>query len=394
MATFKIYRNEYTPAQINTLCSVDGNLVFDRSTSRIYCGIDTVTNSANLYGSNVQDVVYNTAGRILTITYCDGTYEEVTIDKIIGYTTPIYRVSGDTSFDAVINSNIIQNNDTFQTAINKLDTKSKTIVDSLINDERVILEGFAAVKDNVGLDNFFKYHSDKPTLQGVTTVSDAIDSLADYLVVVNTVSAGLAPHVTNTSGFLKGDGTWVETNKVTSYTAPEYPTTGKSSFDTVIQNNTVAVGDELDEAINKLDNKEKAIVDNILENEETIVETFLSIKESVGLDNDFAYSSNKLLLQNIDNVHDAVDLLADTVSVSYGVVTTAGAGFAPQVTNTGGFLRGDGSWSLPSGYELTSNKVTVINSNSTDIQYPSAKAVYDVVGDINSVLEVILNGSN
>lgn len=42
-----------------------------------------------------------------------------------------------------------------------------------------------------------------------------------------------------------------------------------------------------------------------------------------------------------------------------------------------------------SAYEQTSNKVTSISSSSTDTQYPSAKCVYDIIGDINSALDEI-----
>lgn len=37
--------------------------------------------------------------------------------------------------------------------------------------------------------------------------------------------------------------------------------------------------------------------------------------------------------------------------------------------------------------ETANNKVTSISSSSTDTQYPSAKCVYDLVGDIESILE-------
>lgn len=43
--------------------------------------------------------------------------------------------------------------------------------------------------------------------------------------------------------------------------------------------------------------------------------------------------------------------------------------------------------------EDKSNKVTSISSSSTDTQYPSAKCVYDIVGDIASALDTI-NGEN
>lgn len=39
--------------------------------------------------------------------------------------------------------------------------------------------------------------------------------------------------------------------------------------------------------------------------------------------------------------------------------------------------------------ENSSNKVTSLSSSSTDTQYPSAKCVYDIVGDIESILETL-----
>lgn len=41
----------------------------------------------------------------------------------------------------------------------------------------------------------------------------------------------------------------------------------------------------------------------------------------------------------------------------------------------------------PQNMEVTTNKVTSLSNSSTDTQYPSAKCVYDLVGDIESILE-------
>lgn len=41
-------------------------------------------------------------------------------------------------------------------------------------------------------------------------------------------------------------------------------------------------------------------------------------------------------------------------------------------------------------YELKNNKVTSISSQSTDKEYPSAKCVYNIVGNIEAVLDNIL----
>lgn len=48
---------------------------------------------------------------------------------------------------------------------------------------------------------------------------------------------------------------------------------------------------------------------------------------------------------------------------------------------------------LVSGLEDTANKVTSLSASSTDTQYPSAKCVYDIVGDISSALDSI-NGES
>ena len=42
-----------------------------------------------------------------------------------------------------------------------------------------------------------------------------------------------------------------------------------------------------------------------------------------------------------------------------------------------------------SGKQATSNLVTSLSSSSTDAQYPSAKCVYDIVGDIESAINTI-----
>lgn len=43
----------------------------------------------------------------------------------------------------------------------------------------------------------------------------------------------------------------------------------------------------------------------------------------------------------------------------------------------------------PVTYEQTSNKVTSLSSSSTDTQYPSAKCVYDIIGDIETLLAAL-----
>ncbi len=49
-----------------------------------------------------------------------------------------------------------------------------------------------------------------------------------------------------------------------------------------------------------------------------------------------------------------------------------------------GFEGGNGSVEIPENVETIDNKVTTIDENSTDIQYPTAKAVYDLIGGIGN----------
>lgn len=44
----------------------------------------------------------------------------------------------------------------------------------------------------------------------------------------------------------------------------------------------------------------------------------------------------------------------------------------------------------PGEFEETANKVTSLSSSSTNTQYPSAKCVFDLVGDIETLLNALL----
>lgn len=44
---------------------------------------------------------------------------------------------------------------------------------------------------------------------------------------------------------------------------------------------------------------------------------------------------------------------------------------------------------IVSGCEDATNKVTSISSSSTDTQYPSAKCVYDLIGDVETLLAAL-----
>ena len=47
----------------------------------------------------------------------------------------------------------------------------------------------------------------------------------------------------------------------------------------------------------------------------------------------------------------------------------------------------------PANMEVTTNKVTSLSSSSTDTQYPSAKCVYDLIGDVETILATLTTPS-
>ena len=53
-------------------------------------------------------------------------------------------------------------------------------------------------------------------------------------------------------------------------------------------------------------------------------------------------------------------------------------------------LTSGGAYTALSAKEDTSNKITSISSSSTDTQYPSAKAVYTQIGNVEAVLDQII----
>ena len=54
-----------------------------------------------------------------------------------------------------------------------------------------------------------------------------------------------------------------------------------------------------------------------------------------------------------------------------------------------GFVSAGGIQSGTTSYEVATNKVTSISASSTDTQYPSAKCMYDIIGNVESLLAAI-----
>lgn len=81
-----------------------------------------------------------------------------------------------------------------------------------------------------------------------------------------------------------------------------------------------------------------------------------------------------------------------TVTLSIPTVPTNVSDFnndAGYLTSSTGVSSVNGSTGAVTGIQTTSNLVTSVDSNSTDTQYPSAKCLYDLCGDIETLLAAI-----
>jgi hypothetical protein len=105
------------------------------------------------------------------------------------------------------------------------------------------------------------------------------------------------------------------------------------------------------------------------------------------------------LIQLIKSAFISVDETETTTEITLANVATTGSyndlsnkPTIPTVpTNISAFTNDSGyiTSSALTGYEQTSNKVTSISSSSTNTQYPSAKCVYDIVGDIETLINAL-----
>ena len=100
---------------------------------------------------------------------------------------------------------------------------------------------------------------------------------------------------------------------------------------------------------------------------------------------------NKIETKKVNNV--AQTITNKTVNIPVPTKTS-------DINNDSGFITKSvnnldnytNNTTLQSTYQTKSNLVTSVSSSSTDTQYPSAKCVYDLIGDIESALQTLNTG--
>lgn len=154
--------------------------------------------------------------------------------------------------------------------------------------------------------------------------------------------------------------------------------------------------------INDTEAREK--IENKADKTEIPTKTSDLTNDSGFIDNTYHDETKQDIIDDLDTIRS--NALSGASKVSCTEETIAGFGFTKNTGNyskpSGGIpkndLESDVQSSLEkansalqqhqdiSGKEDNSNKVTSINASSTNDEYPSAKCVYDIVGDIETLL--------
>jgi hypothetical protein len=106
---------------------------------------------------------------------------------------------------------------------------------------------------------------------------------------------------------------------------------------------------------------------------------------------DQTYDATSTNAQSGTAVAEALATITAFTGATSSVAGSAGLVPAPTIEDVDKYLKGDGTWAVPSiaNMQTTTNLVTSVSSLSTDAQYPSAKLFYDTVGNIETLLAAI-----
>ena len=133
-------------------------------------------------------------------------------------------------------------------------------------------------------------------------------------------------------------------------------------------------------------------LDNILDGETRKIPT-----KNSDLSNDIGYITNSNYATS--STGGVIKIKPD----AYGINLTGSGEIYPRQVNYSDYTNKGGNYVIAKGtleavitgknLETANNKVTSISSSSTDTQYPSAKCVYDLVGNLETILTTLDIGS-
>lgn len=184
--------------------------------------------------------------------------------------------------------------DTLDVAVHKLE---KGLMDSLIETirtEYVLSQALTKINESAGFNKNGNYVPTHSVLNGIDNVADAIDVVASYVdEVANAVPE--MPEIPETT--ISEDYEVLDAEKLAN---------------TTFVYNEVKHGDNLDQAVYKIEKGFTDLVVEMVDNELVIAQALTSLKDAVGLNVDSEYIPNKdiEMLSGVETIADAIEVLA------------------------------------------------------------------------------------
>ena len=119
-------RRGFTSNEILTLCGVDGKILFDNNTERIYLGTKTTEGVTEpiMFGTPVKNIVWNNSTKDLTITKIDGSSNTINILDATSGSQPNSLLSG-------LRDDVNINKSNIQTLTNSIQTSISNSINAL-----------------------------------------------------------------------------------------------------------------------------------------------------------------------------------------------------------------------------------------------------------------------
>lgn len=272
------------------------------------------------------------------------------------------------TFEETINGDITDIESSIENITSTTYTKSE--VDTLLNAKATTtsLNNEISARENAdtGLQN---------QIDAIVASSDVVDIVGTYQDLQNYDTSKLGDNDiikvlddsthNNATSYYR----WKKNSSTWQYVGSEGPYYTKSETDTLLNGKVDKVqGKGLSE--NDFTNTLKTKLDNIESNAQ------VNKIESIKVNNVTQTITSKSV--NINVPTKTSDILNDSGYITKDVNNLTNYTKTTDIANT---------------YQTKSNLVTSLSSSSTDTQYPSAKCVYDLIGDISTILQELDTGS-
>lgn len=304
----------------------------------------------------------------------------------------------------IVNDNVLSQNDTLESDLDKLDKKIAGLVDEVTDNEQVTQESLSALTDSVGLEDDMSLDLSSNTLQVIkddTSVKEALidlDGAIGDAGKIDDVKVNNTTIVVNKIANIETDGTYnSSTNKFATKTTVDnaikkttnspatYNTQDISStWATVITNNVISADDTFDTDINKLDNKIAGLSNELINNERVIQGGFTSFVGSIGLEPDMSLDLSSNTLQVIKDDTSVKEALIDLD----GAMANAGRVNDVKINNTSIVTDKNAAIETDGAYNSNTNKLATVSTVTNAINN------LDTQNDVQSVVYAAADSSN